>query len=153
MKFAKPSIAPLTELDDGVVDFRRLSQFMDNVSEGSQTNILTPLGRNSDPDDLLNQWIRILFEDEALLSPKLIEIEQQQKIKYGPRSLAKPWEDRKLGILSSYSSDKSKFNAPRPFGSGRLRPLSRDQAIDKTKNSTNSCLPHLVRKGLVKSLY
>lgn len=128
----------------------RLSLLLSNTVKGSDDIIMTPLGKDNDIDKLLSDVETIVLKNGDLDS-KLYEIEESQRSKFGPRSIAIPWEERResvsayFGTGDEYSLDRVQPSAPR-----RLRPLSLQSASDYLKASTNSGLPFYVKKSNVK---
>ena len=90
------------------------------------------------------------------LTPKLREIENEQMGKFGPRSIATPWSDRRASLLEYYQLgsdvDGDWFNpiSPLEHGQRRLRPTSLERAADQLISRSNSGFPALSRKGDVK---
>lgn len=132
---------------------RKLSQYLDSVVRGSDQTYLTPLGKHNDPEDLLVCIDDILQKNIGHLSPALFRLEYSNMDKFGPRSLAKPWKERKASLLAYYSNDIGcetfDFNVTQKCAN--LRPLSVDSAINLLKRNTNSGLPYLARKGSILS--
>lgn len=118
--------------------------------EGSDEIILTPLGKDHDHDKLLSDVDTIVLNDSTLDS-KLIDIEESQRSKFGPRSIAVPWEERRESVSVYFGlGDEYSLASVEPTTSSRLRPLSLQHASDYLKNSTNSGLPFVVKKSKVK---
>jgi hypothetical protein len=82
------------------------------------------------------------------LTDKLREIEDKNRSKFGPRSIAKPWVDRKESLYAYFKHDDydpGHFDGVK----GRFRLLSPLSASDKLIKSSSAGLPYLVNKGSV----
>ena len=87
------------------------------------------------------------------LTEKLRQIEDENLSKFGPRSIAKNWETRRDSLADYFhSSELPKIgrNFNEMSSSDSLRPLSITGAAGKLISSSNSGLPYLRRKGMVK---
>jgi hypothetical protein len=78
-------------------------------------------------------------------------MEEQNRSKFGPRSIAVPWNDRKSSIYKSYTKEHPFMRKieyiPTPIK--RLRPLSEQSAKKYIKRSTNAGLPTMLKKGTI----
>lgn len=134
---------------------RKLSLNLERIVLGSDEIYLTPIGKNNDPQSLLHSLDIIMSDGSSLIENSLYDLEQNNRAKFGPRSIALPWKSRKKSLLSYYDNDKTNIF---PLGLGdplvasnpKLRPLSLVNGVDYLKNSTNSGLPYYTRKSLVK---
>jgi hypothetical protein len=115
-------------------------------SEGSDESIVNPAY-----DDISDE--RISEEIESILSTvyltdELRKIEDSNLSKFGPRSLAKPWSERKESLSDYYSHedyDPGEFAST----SGRLRPTSLSSVGANLLKSSSAGLPYMKKKGLV----
>jgi hypothetical protein len=128
----------------------KLIQNLRGTVEGSDNVVVTPLGKNNDPEALLSGWDKVFQDNIGRMNSALLEIEESNRGKYGPRSIQKPWSERKES-LEAYFHDQG----ARPVSSNvqlgnKLRPLSLDKAVQLLKNSTNSGLPWYTRKSEIK---
>lgn len=146
---------PLSELTDRLSNdaAHRLSRMMDDVEKGKDEDIRTPLLNSLSDTEILDRFTDEVFNKEShLLNETLTTIEAAQKSKFGPRSIQKPWDERKTEPLTSFEiPDK-----PYPYGpdevltgSGNLRPCSTTTSKNSMKRSTNSGLPELVSKRTI----
>jgi hypothetical protein len=93
--------------------------------------------------------------DDGTLDSKLFEIEQANIAKFGPRSIAKPWLERKASLEEYFGKSEPEALDPKVYsGNGHLRPytfetVKRNHLI----NTSNSGLPILKKKSLVKENY
>ena len=129
----------------------RLSRLLDGIREGKDEVLLSPLGENTNPNTILEGWDEIFNSRSGEMNGILLELEDNNRSKYGPRSIAVPWEDRKEGVIRSFTESNWR-NAqikwlPKPFK--RLRPLTVTNAAKYIKRQTNSGLPDLLKKGTV----
>lgn len=150
--FADP-VSELSEkfpLTDHAVN--SLSHLVRRTLQGSKAVFRSPFLQDMEPKDILD-----LFESEAqildgTLDPDLEALEIRQRSKFGPRSIAKPWTERREGVLDYFAPDTASGIRPSwkpnlPFN--RLRPVSLDTALAKLKKKTNSGLPWMRPKGEV----
>lgn len=137
-------------LSDDVV--QRLSLSLDRTVAGSDHVVLTPLGKSLDPKTILAGWDKIFNSPTRVIYDDLMELEQSNRSKYGPRSIAKPWLERKEGVKLGFEPEQNLSKAEPGARvmkklTPRLRPLSLGSASKYIKNSTNSGLPYFTRKG------
>lgn len=128
----------------------KLIQNLRGTVEGSDNVVVTPLGKNNDPNSLLSGWDKVFQDNISRMNSALLETEESNRGKYGPRSIQKPWKERKES-LEAYFHDQG----GRPVSSNvelgnKLRPLSVEKASLLLKNSTNSGLPWYTRKSDIK---
>jgi hypothetical protein len=137
-------------LSDDVV--KRLSLSLDRTVAGSDHVVLTPLGKSLDPNQILAGWDKIFSSPTRVLNEDLMELEQSNRNKFGPRSIAVPWVMRKDGVQLGFEREQIQSNTEPGRRvvtrlTPRLRPLSLEVASKYIKNSTNSGLPYFTRKG------
>lgn len=126
---------------------------LEKIRRGSDQVLLTPMGERNGPDNILKQWDEIYQSNFAKINHELQEVEMSNRSKFGPRSIAKPWVERKSNTLAYFGPDNTKEvrqNFTDVGRQGRLTPLSTANALEYLKNSTNSGLPFMVKKGRVK---
>lgn len=128
----------------------KLSLNLRNVLLGSQDIYLTPLGKFKNPEETLADLDKLINLNRNILTDPLYDLEILNKEKYGPRSLAKPWSERKESMLNYFNNGESKIIEYDNIPSLNLRPISIKHAYDYLKNSTNSGLPYYKRKGIIK---
>jgi hypothetical protein len=136
-------------LDSGA--HTRVSQFLDNIVSGSDVPLRSPFASAMSPDQILSAWDGIYNSGCNKLNADLLNIESSNRLKYGPRSLALPWEDRFEGV-NEYFTSQVGYKVPAYSVSypRRLRPISVENAADFLKSNTNSGLPFVARKKDVK---
>lgn len=151
-----PFLADLN-LDSLVLD--KLSLYLDSVVRGSDQVLVTPLGKSLDPQIILKEFDEIFNSpsNKTLVTPELASIETSNRAKYGPRSIQKPWVDRKESLLNYFDEEVigPALNTKPPDSKAmfKLRPLSRKEAIRYLKNSTSAGLPFYTSKGELKEAY
>jgi hypothetical protein len=102
-------------------------------------------------DDISDESIFDRLEDilsRCALTDNLRKIEDANRAKFGPRSLATKWDVRKASLYDYFENedfDPGDFN----IGSGRLRPVSLKQVAQNLLKSSSAGLPYMRRKGLV----
>jgi len=138
----------------------RLTLLIEGVVKGKTDVVTTPFGINYSPTELLKEWELTLFSKLSTGDHELlVSLEKSNDVesgKFGPRSIQKPWKERKEGVYDYFKlptitlSDVSSVDTNPGPNSGRFRPLSVEAAVEFLKNATNSGMPFYVRKGLVK---
>lgn len=129
-----------------------MTRFLDSTVSGSDENFISPIGLSHGTDNVLSGWDKIFKRRENDLEIELLKLEESQRSKYGPRSIAVPWVERKEGVSDQFGSgDKVILKYIAPDTPRRLRPTSLKTAVDNLKNSTNSGLPYIKKKGNVKA--
>jgi len=101
------------------------------------------------PDLILDGLDKIYDLGKSKINETLSSIEAQNREKYGPRSIAKPWAER-INSLEAYFNKKSDTSPSVKYNIGNLRPLSLSNGVLKLKNNTNSGLPYYTRKSRIK---
>jgi hypothetical protein len=145
-------------LSDTVIS--SLSRHLDRTVSGDETILTSPISKSHDPNFLLTEWDKVFKTSSKVMSSNLTSLESQQRSKFGPRSIAMPWSERRDSVLAYFSDEcaidsglQEKLFDFSSLGPTRLRPLSYDSALKFLKNDTNSGLPFFTRKGLVKDDY
>lgn len=132
---------------------RRLSYSLDLVVKGNNEVYTTPLGKDGNADKILSKLDKVFKDNNSkLINSTLQKMEEQNRDKFGPRSIAIPWSERKESLLDSfrYENKSAKDLKIRLSNKVALRPISLETAISKLKNDTNSGLPYYTRKSKVK---
>jgi hypothetical protein len=107
------------------------------------------------PDQILSDWDAIFSANSSIMENELQALEESNRSKYGPRSLAKPWSERVEGVREYFTDDTSKYE-PDPIEEVKrhtLRPISTEKALTFIRNNTNSGLPYFTRRGDLKEIY
>jgi len=125
---------------------------LNDVLKGSKNKYLSPLGKTYEPIIILHEWEKVFKQNSHKINAPLLEIELEQRAKFGPRSLQKPWIERKPGLIASYQSQIDNFNPP--FynfidGKGDIAPITVAETLLKIRKNTNAGLPTLSKKGKV----
>jgi hypothetical protein len=131
--------------------------------EGSTHEYITPFGTDMGPERILEEWSTRFDTHASKLHPELLKLEDSQKSKYGPRSIQIDWDDRRDSVKEYFNTpdlDSGILDIAARYGAkavssqivkpGTLRALSKENAIVLLKNSTNSGLPSVTKKGNVK---
>jgi hypothetical protein len=144
---------------------RKISE---RTTSGSDDVLESPIFEQISDDDAVKAIESIL--DKVYLTPKLRDIENSNLLKLGPRSIQKPYSERREGIISYFNHDEpkvdlssgtfdkefmesilntfNKYHRPHYFNSfGGLRPASFQAIQDNLVRSSNSGLPLMTRKG------
>jgi hypothetical protein len=129
----------------------KVSLGLDRIVKGDDTVLVSPIGKRVGTSEVLKGWDIIFYSNKERLNGTILQIEEDNRSKYGPRSIAVPWVDRSSGVDSYFSPEVSKLvPTHEPNLSPRLRPISLQKGIKLLKNSTNSGLPFVTRKGDIK---
>jgi hypothetical protein len=144
----------LGQLDLDQSALLKLSTSLDRIVSGSDSIIVSGIGVSNDPETLLSEWDKIFNANSSVLNSELMQIEQTERSKYGPRSIAVPWVERKESMLNYYGTDNTTQLAlptsDLDFRKYALRPTSLNVAIEGLKNNTSSGLPWMEKKGAIK---
>lgn len=144
----RKDLAELNLSDDAL---GKLSRLLDRTDSGVSEVLLSPIGNNQDPDIILKGWDDIFNSNRDKLNSVLLELEENNRSKYGPRSIAVPWSERRDTVLNSFSPDEGKEVGSKAISNiateGRLRPISFDNAEKFIKLQTNAGLPTMISKG------
>jgi hypothetical protein len=134
----------------------QVSQLLLRVETGSDLVIQSPLGGLLDAETILSGWDDIFNSNQHSVNDELYTLEMDNRDKFGPRSIAMPWESRKSAVDDYFSLEQSNIPDLDLSGSalnnGRLRPLELSNAMKFLKNSTNSGLPYLTQKRDIKEV-
>lgn len=104
----------------------------------------------STADDELKSGIRGILNDVSL-TEKLAQIEDENESKMGPRSIAKPWGDRRSSLEEYFHHAEAEETDHEDDPIFRdLRPSSADQAISRLISTSSSGLPYMRRKGAIR---
>lgn len=149
----------LRELNIDSEAFRGLTFALDGVVMGKEKPITTPFASDvSKATNILSEWDKIFKRNIGVINSPLYDLEMLNRSKFGPRSIAIPWEERKESVFSTFEAESGISNLNTrltPINkskcTGRLRPLSDGNAMRFLRNDTNSGLPFFTRKSRVKN--
>lgn len=150
-----PSFPFLKDLNIDLEARQKLSINLARIYSGSSDIIETPMCREHSAIKVLSKWDKVFQDNISSMNDVLLKLEELQKSKIGPRSISKPWKERREGTYAYFEGNKVNYDlldaTPEATrDKGILRPISVDNATKLMKNSTNSGLPFYTRKGLVK---
>lgn len=139
------------DLDQDVVN--RLSLHLRRTENGSDEIFMTPLAKDHGPESLLKEFDKVFNSNSSKMNSALLDLEESNKAKFGPRSIAPPWSERSKVLDASF--DEGNIDPAWRISEGlisrnRLRPITAQKALTLLKNNTNSGLPYYTRKGKVK---
>lgn len=142
----------LEELNLDHQAFSSISRILDKIVTGTKEVFVSPIANDLTPDEILSGWDKIFEANISKTNSVLRDIELNNRSKFGPRSIAKPWSERREGLVSSFSEDKSSLLINPVLFSNvrRMRPLSIESSIQYLKNNSNAGIPTLSKKGKVK---
>lgn len=134
---------------------RRLSRNNERLVKGSNDVVISPAMKDIDDSEIENFVNGILSSDK--LTPYLVGIEEANLDKLGPRSISKPWEERRSDLeayftdepvlrIEEFSEFKS-FYKKRFSIASRLHPVSTETAVDNLESSSAGALPYMRKKG------
>lgn len=138
----------LVDFDVSYDALNKLSRLLDKTESGSDVVLLSPIGKAKDPATILEGWDSIFNANRDKLNSVLLELEENNRSKYGPRSIAVPWSERKEGVINSFSKDYGREVESNSPSKGRLRPISLETAAKYIKRQTNAGLPTMNSKGV-----
>lgn len=138
------------DLDQDVTS--RLSLHLERTYKGSEEVFITPLAKEYGAEFIIEEFDKVFNSNMFKLNNTLLELENSNKAKVGPRSIAVPWNKRIESLSASFERTdndiKDQINAL--SGLRRLRPINVESALRLLKNNTNSGLPFYTSKGKVK---
>jgi len=126
-----------------------LSRLLYKTEAGTEEVYLSPIGNTHGPESVLAGWDKIFNANVSKMNDILLSLEDSNRSKYGPRSRAIPWSERKEGVTYSFSADEGKKIKFKPPSYGRLRPINIPKAAEYIKRQTNAGLPTMLKKGNV----
>jgi hypothetical protein len=136
----------------------RLRRNNERLTEGSSDVLISPAMKEV-PDEMLEQFVKGTFES-GKYTDYLIGVEESNLAKLGPRSVAKPWGERRSDLQAYFTSvptfTNEEFSAEvlkmrKDYNiEGRIHPVGLQQAVENLESSTSSGLPYLKKKGLVR---
>lgn len=133
----------------------KLSNILNNTVEGSDKVIMTPVAKRlNDNDSILTTYNKFYESLNKDTWPKeLVDLELKQISKIGPRSIQKPWAERREQSLLTFepstatASCKPGKSPVKTRDLNRLRPVSNETALKKIKKNTSSGLPDMMSKA------
>jgi hypothetical protein len=127
-----------------------IARNLQRVTEGSKEVFRSAWANDISPQDLLDTWNNIYESKVNILEPKLREVEETQRSKFGPRSIAIPWRERRASLEQYFrhSGVESDLNT-KLKKIDNLRPLGLYAASKFLKSATSAGLPYLKKKGIV----
>lgn len=142
----------LSQYDLDSNDISKLSVSLNRIVKGNDQVLITPPAKRVGPDKILQEWNGIFNSKRNLMNSDLVEMEESQISKFGPRSIAKPWQDWKEEVLQSFRIERRDLDYLQtgPIYSkdiGNLRPISLANAKKYVKNRSKSGLPYMQDKG------
>lgn len=148
----KPSFKFLRDLNLDQDVQSRLSTHLNSLISGNSEIYTTPLCKRMSPQAILEEWDKIYNSNRNKVNSVLHDLEMNNRDKFGPRSIAAPWSDRKSSLKEYFEVSRNNLPLPTRYDYLRsnLRPLSNKKALDLLKNNTNSGLPFYTRKSKVK---
>jgi hypothetical protein len=119
-------------LEDGSNDIL-VNPAMDSISDEAIINSLWDIV-NSTPDDVITDTLR--------------KIEEDNQSKFGPRSIAIPWGERRNSLFDYFKpKDDIEYQVPGKRGNGTFRAISPSNASKSLIRSSSAGLPYMTRKG------
>jgi hypothetical protein len=116
----------------------QLSRMMSRIVQGDDAVIEGPLASVPNIEKKFKDWFETMQLKIPLLDV-LLNVENSNQDKFGPRSIALPWKERKPGTLAYFETEDTELPKIKiPQAVARLRPLSLDTASDYIKRTTNS---------------
>ena len=124
----------------------RVSHNNSRITDGSDQVLVNPAFTEVTDARVLQDVADILAKYP--LTDQLQKVEDSQMSKFGPRSIAVPWVDRKESLFAYF---KHNDYDPGEFAShgGRLRPVGTDVVKQNLLKSSSAGLPYMTKKGLV----
>jgi hypothetical protein len=127
-----------------------LSHIIHDVDVGKDEVVRTPLGGDVPAEDILDEFTdRVYSPNIGMLNEQLQKLENGQMLKFGPRSIQKPWKERRDAFFETFAPKE--FSQPigeLPLTGYRdMRPVDPQTAGKTLKRTTSAGLPYLRSKG------
>ena len=118
----------------------------ERIVKGSTVDLVHPAYEEVDDQELFNEIESILAT--VHLTEQLRKIEDSNRSKFGPRSHAMPWVERKESLYAYFAHEDYD---PGGFDEayGRMLPVSPGQVRRNLLKSSSAGLPYMMKKGLV----
>jgi hypothetical protein len=135
---------------------QRLSEHLSNMREGFDQVLRTPFMKDYTDEEALSAFDEFYNDNKHVgVNDELEKLEMKNRENYSPRSIAKPWSERREGFLERFkpysgSGDPTDLSKRRLIN-GDLRPLEKLKASKHLKRNTAASLPFMEKKGLVLS--
>ena len=130
---------------------KRVESLMSHIREGSTEELRSPLFDGQSANEILDGWEKVT-ETLPELVPPLREMELANRSKFGPRSIAVPWSERRADILAYFRDEGGRSLEPSQVGFhplrhvvNRLQPTSFVNTIKSMVLNTSSGLPEKTR--------
>ena len=131
-------------------EYRSLSNTQRRVSEGSDQVLVNPAYADKSDEEIKDSVWDILFDTDKELTTRLQELEGEQASKFGPRSIAIPWEERRSSLLDYFNKDDfDPGELAELDGPHTLRPVGKDAVAKRLIKSSSAGLPYMRQKGAV----
>jgi len=117
------------------------------ITDGSETVVINPGYQDVEDDKIIQSIEEILSTCD--LTPELRKIEDSNISKFGPRSLAKKWEERKESLYDYFNKEDVDSSGEFKSANGRLRISSIDKSVQQLVKASNAGLPYMQKKGLI----
>lgn len=146
----------LKKLDIDDTALAKVANHLALTLKGSTEIYLTPLAKHGNIVTIIYDWHVIYMANQHRMNKTLIDIENSNFKKIGPRSIAVPWSERISSMKASYTNQDHnhvpKFKMK--DGNGDLTATNIQDASKKMKGSSSAGLPFLGSKknNLVKLL-
>lgn len=134
----------------------KLSNLIRLTIKGNDNILLSPQASRIGDENIRSTWIKFYSSIDKTGWPQaLIDLEDKQITKIGPRSVQKPWSERRESTYLTFQKGTAAGDctmARSPFKSkyfNVLRPASQDKSLKFIKKSTSSGLPFMAKKGIV----
>lgn len=125
-----------------------LTSTLVRLVNGTEEVHTTPYLERLSAEQILKGWDEEFNKNSEAINVNLNELEMSNRSKFGPRSIAVPWVERKENVMQYYNDKSVQVKAITP-GNNTFRPLSITNAISYLKPNTNSGLPFLSKKKSV----
>lgn len=91
-------------LDQDVIS--RLSLHLNSTFEGSKDVYVTPMAKENGPELLLAKFDKVFNLQKSKMNQVLLDLEESNRAKVGPRSIAVPWLERAETLAESFDISK-----------------------------------------------
>jgi hypothetical protein len=133
----------------------KLSINLERIKKGNDKVLITPQAKRVGPNELLQAWDQVFQSNLSDINDDLFELEESNRSKFGPRSIAKPWTDIRQSVVDGFNIPRVDCShlvtrPPSTQDIGKLRPISLPNSAKLTRSNTQAGAPTLEKKGQVR---
>jgi hypothetical protein len=138
---------------------RRLSRNNQVLVEGSDDVVISPAMKNVEDSEII-EFVEEMINTSDKLTEYLVNVEKSNLAKLGPRSIQKPWSERRPDLEAYFTEEpvisetqflELKIHYRELFSiEGRNHPVSLETAVANLESSSAGALPYMQKKGILR---